>query len=47
MAKTLYWLHCGRCGGDSMTLLNIESLNQIEPLGIIDVNVPMIPLALY
>jgi NiFe hydrogenase small subunit HydA len=39
MTKTLYWLHCGGCGGDSMTLLNVESPNLIELLELIDVNV--------
>ena len=37
MTKTLYWLQCGGCGGDSMALLNTESPNLIELLGLLDI----------
>ena len=30
MKKTLYWLQCGGCGGDSMALLNTDSPHFIE-----------------
>ncbi|MFC1975802.1 NADH:ubiquinone oxidoreductase [Chloroflexota bacterium] len=39
MTKTLYWLQCGGCGGDSMALLNTESPNLIELLGLLDIEV--------
>jgi uptake hydrogenase small subunit len=39
MPKTLYWLQCGGCGGDTMALLNTESPNLVELLGLLDVEV--------
>ncbi len=38
-AKTLYWLQCGGCGGDNMSLLNLESPNFIELLNYLDIEV--------
>lgn len=37
MSKTLYWVQCGGCGGDTMSLLNIDSPDLIEALGLLDV----------
>ena len=31
-SKTLYWLQCGACGGDSMALLGVESPDLVEAL---------------
>lgn len=39
MAKTLYWLQCGGCGGDSMALLNAESPHLMELLELLDVEI--------
>ncbi len=39
MSATLYWLQCGGCGGDTMSLLNAESPDIIELLGMLDVQV--------
>ncbi len=39
MSKTLYWLQCGGCGGDSMSLLNIESPNLVELLELLDIEI--------
>ncbi len=39
MANTLYWLQCGGCGGDSMSLLNMESPNLIKFLEILELDV--------
>jgi NiFe hydrogenase small subunit HydA len=30
MSTSLYWIHCGGCGGDTMSLLNAESPNLLE-----------------
>lgn len=30
MARTLYWLQCGACGGDSMAMLDVESPDLLE-----------------
>lgn len=38
MTQTLYWLQCGGCGGDSMSLLNAESPDIIELLTMLDVD---------
>ncbi len=37
MSKTLYWLQCGSCGGDSMSLLSTNSPNLIQLLQLLDV----------
>lgn len=37
MAKTLYWLQAGGCGGDTSALLNLESPDLLELLGLLDV----------
>ncbi|MFC1811067.1 NADH:ubiquinone oxidoreductase [Thermodesulfobacteriota bacterium] len=37
--KTLFWLQCGGCGGDSMSLLSLEKLSIIELIGLIDIEV--------
>ena len=39
MAKTLYWLQCGGCGGDSMSLLNLESPDLITLLRYLEIEV--------
>lgn len=39
MSKTLYWLQCGGCGGDSMALLNVESPNILELFELLDIDV--------
>ena len=39
MPKTLYWLQCGACGGDSMSLLNLESPDFAEYLQLLDIDV--------
>ncbi|MBN1841291.1 MAG: NADH:ubiquinone oxidoreductase [Deltaproteobacteria bacterium] len=39
MSTTLYWLQCGGCGGDSMSLLGLESPDLIELLGLLDIEV--------
>ncbi|MDE3166081.1 MAG: NADH:ubiquinone oxidoreductase [Acidobacteriota bacterium] len=39
MSRTLYWLQCGSCGGDSMALLSMESPDFPELLGILDIEV--------
>jgi len=39
MTKTLYWLQCGACGGDSMTLLGAESPDLAEALALLDLQV--------
>lgn len=38
MSKTLYWLQGGACGGDSMSLLDIESPDLIELFGFLDID---------
>lgn len=39
MAKTLYWLQCGACGGDSMSLLNAESPLFVEFINILGIEI--------
>lgn len=39
MAATLYWLQSGGCGGDSLSLLNLESPNFIALLNYLDIEV--------
>lgn len=39
MSKNLYWMQCGGCGGDSMSLLSLESPDFVELLGILDIEV--------
>ena len=39
MKKTLYWLQCGACGGDSMSLLDLESPDLAEFLQLLDIEV--------
>ncbi|NOZ23280.1 MAG: NADH:ubiquinone oxidoreductase [Planctomycetes bacterium] len=39
MSKSLYWLQLGGCGGDSMSLLNAESPDLVELLGMLDIAV--------
>ena len=39
MSKTLYWMQCGGCGGDSMTLLNLASPDLISTLELLDIEV--------
>jgi len=39
MSKTLYWLQCGACGGDSMGLLSMESPDIIEVVGLLDLEI--------
>ena len=38
-SKTLYWLQCGACGGDSMALLGVESPDLVEALGFLGIEV--------
>ncbi len=35
MNRTLYWLQCGGCGGDSMALLGMDAPDLVELLGIL------------
>lgn len=37
MSLTLFWLQCGGCGGDSMSLLDLESPDLLALLGQLDV----------
>ena len=37
MSKTLYWLQCGGCGGDSMSLLSQESPELVDLLTMLDI----------
>ena len=39
MSTTLYWLQCGGCGGDTMSLLSAESPDLAEALSLLDVEV--------
>ena len=39
MSKTLYWMQCGGCGGDSMALLNLESPDLTSTLDLLDIEV--------
>lgn len=38
MAKTLYWLQCGSCGGDSVALLSLESPDFFELLKVLSID---------
>jgi len=37
MATSLYWIHCGGCGGDTMSLLNADSPNLLELIETADI----------
>lgn len=37
MQKNLYWMQCGGCGGDSMSLLNHDSPDILEALSILNI----------
>jgi hydrogenase small subunit len=37
--KTLYWLQCGACGGDSWSLAGVESPDFVELLAMLDIEV--------
>ncbi|MEW6754264.1 MAG: NADH:ubiquinone oxidoreductase [Candidatus Latescibacterota bacterium] len=39
MGRTLYWLQCGGCGGDTMSMLSLESPDLAEILCLLDVQV--------
>lgn len=39
MPETLYWLQCGGCGGDTMSLLSLESPDLPELLAALDLDV--------
>ncbi|MBI4860260.1 MAG: NADH:ubiquinone oxidoreductase [Candidatus Riflebacteria bacterium] len=39
MPKTLYWLQCGGCGGDTMSALSAETPDLVETLGHLDLEV--------
>ncbi|MEW5721577.1 MAG: NADH:ubiquinone oxidoreductase [Thermodesulfobacteriota bacterium] len=39
MSRTLFWLQCGGCGGDSMALLGLEWPNILEVLDLNDINI--------
>ena len=39
MPVTLYWLQCGGCGGDTMSLLSAESPDVVELLELLDIQV--------
>jgi uptake hydrogenase small subunit len=39
MSKTMYWLQCGACGGDSMAFLSTESPDSVDLLRYLDVEV--------
>ncbi|MBT3226995.1 MAG: NADH:ubiquinone oxidoreductase [Deltaproteobacteria bacterium] len=39
MSKTLFWLQCGGCGGDTMALLNLGSPDILELLGILKMDI--------
>lgn len=39
MSRTLYWLQCSACGGDSMSLFDIESPDVMELLQMLDIEV--------
>jgi len=39
MSKTLYWLQCGGCSGDSMSLLNLDSPNLVELCRLLDIEI--------
>ncbi|MBF0509728.1 MAG: NADH:ubiquinone oxidoreductase [Deltaproteobacteria bacterium] len=37
MTKSLYWIHCGGCGGDTISFLNAESPDMIELFDIMNI----------
>lgn len=39
MSTTLYWIVCGGCDGDSMSLLNMEAPDLMELCGLLDIEV--------
>lgn len=39
MSVTLYWMQCGGCGGDTMSLLNTEGPDLVEAMRLLDVDV--------
>lgn len=39
MSNSLYWLHCGGCGGDTMSFLNLESPDVLKLLEILDIDI--------
>jgi len=39
MSKSLYWLMCGGCGGDTMSLLGADSPNILELMKLLDINI--------
>lgn len=39
MAKTLYWMQCGGCGGDTMSLLSAESPDLAETVDLLGIDV--------
>jgi Ni,Fe-hydrogenase I small subunit len=39
MSRTLYWLQCGGCGGDSVAMLSLESPDFAELLRLLDIEV--------
>ncbi|MBF0226010.1 MAG: NADH:ubiquinone oxidoreductase [Desulfobacterales bacterium] len=39
MSRTIYWLQCGACGGDSMGLLSMESPDILELLKLLDIEI--------
>lgn len=39
MSKTLYWIQCGGCGGDSMALLSTESPDLLQLIELLDIEV--------
>ena len=39
MSQTLYWMHCGGCDGDTMSLLSAESPDLVEVLATLDIDV--------
>jgi hydrogenase small subunit len=39
MSKTLYWLQCGGCGGDTMSFLSLESPDVLEAFDLLDIEV--------
>ncbi|MBF0119225.1 MAG: NADH:ubiquinone oxidoreductase [Desulfobacterales bacterium] len=39
MSKTLYWIQCGACGGDSMGLLSMESPDILELVKLLDIEI--------
>jgi uptake hydrogenase small subunit len=39
MATTVFWLQCGACSGDSMSLLNVDSPDLVEVSQILDLDI--------